>query len=153
MAMGAENNDIHKKYMALAVEESRKCVPSPTSYRVGAVIATAKGEVFTGYTHETGVSNHAEEEAVAKAKKAGAELRGASIYSSMEPCSERKSKPVSCSRLIINEGFAEVYYALPEPPNFVTCRGHEILAEADIVTVHLTGFELLVEEINSHILS
>lgn len=146
-------NNIHEQYMAMAVEQSRNCVPSSGAYSVGAVVVTVAGEVFAGYTHETGVSNHAEEEAVIKAKAAGAVLRGASVYSSMEPCSERKSKPVSCSRLIIDEGFAEVYYALPEPPDFVKCRGHEILSGAGIRTVCLHGFERAVEEINSHILN
>ena len=71
----------------------RKCTPSATSYCVGAVVAPADGAgSFTGHTHETSPTHHAEQEAIRKALDAGAELRGAAIYSSMEPCSQRKSE-------------------------------------------------------------
>lgn len=138
--------------MALAVEQSRNCVPSPGAYSVGAVIVTINRDIFTGYTHETGMSNHAEEEAILKAKKAGVDLKNAVMYSSMEPCSDRKSKPTPCAKLIIGEGFSEAYYALPEPPNFVKCHGHQMLKEAGIKTVYLRGFKQQVEEINAHII-
>ena len=41
------------RYLRMAVDEGRKCTPSPTSYCVGAVVATADGRIFAGYTHET----------------------------------------------------------------------------------------------------
>ena len=89
-----------------AIELSLQSPPSPTSYRVGAVVRTARGELFTGYTHETSPTHHAEQEAVAKALAAGAELRGAAMYSSMEPCSRRSSEPESCSAMMLRLGFA-----------------------------------------------
>lgn len=144
------NDDL--KYLEIAVEESRKSAPVPGSYRVGAVIVTVSGQVFKGYTHETGEHNHAEEEAVAKAMQAGATLRGATIYSSMEPCSVRKSKPLSCAQLIISHGFARAVYALPEPPVFVECHGAATLTAAG---VEVRCFEALAPEvrhINGHLL-
>lgn len=90
-------------------------MPSRTSYCVGAVVALPDGRSFTGYTHETSPTHHAEQEAIRKALDAGAELRGAAIYSSMEPCSQRKSEPESCTQLILRHGFARVVFALYEP--------------------------------------
>ena len=55
------------RYLRMAVDEGRKCTPSPTSYCVGAVVATADGRIFAGYTHETSATHHAEQEAIAKA--------------------------------------------------------------------------------------
>lgn len=69
------------RYLRMAVDEGRKCTPSPTSYCVGAVVATADGRIFAGYTHETSATHHAEQEAIAKALAAGAVLRGAAMYS------------------------------------------------------------------------
>ncbi|MFR7603014.1 MAG: hypothetical protein ACLUYV_04210 [Alistipes shahii] len=63
---------------------------------------------------------------------AGAELRGAAIYSSMEPCSQRKSEPESCTQLILRHGFARVVFALYEPDRFVRCRGAQTLREAGV---------------------
>ena len=65
------------RHLRMAVDEGRKCTPGPTSYCVGAVVVTADGRIFAGYTHETSATHHAEQEAIAKALAAGAELRGA----------------------------------------------------------------------------
>lgn len=141
-----------KEYLQLAIDESRKCTPSYGSYRVGAVIVAADGRVYTGHTHETGPHNHAEEEAVARALRDGAELAGATIYSSMEPCSARASKPVSCSQLIINHGLRRVVYALGEPPVFVDCHGAANLAAAGIEVVRIDELSQQVRDINAHLL-
>ena len=69
---------------------------------------------------------------IAKALAAGAELRGAAMYSSMEPCSQRKSEPESCTQLILRHGFARVVFALYEPDRFVRCRGAQTLREAGV---------------------
>ncbi len=135
-----------------AIELSRKCVPSPTAYCVGAVVITADGSKFTGYTHETGPAKHAEEEAIAKAEAVGAQLHGAAIYSSMEPCTHRVSKPISCSRLIIEKGFSRVVYALAEPPELAQCQGYQMLSEAGLEVVHVPELGAEVRRINAHIL-
>ena len=69
---------------------------------------------------------------IAKALAAGAVLRGAAMYSSMEPCSQRKSEPESCTQLILRHGFARVVFALYEPDRFVRCRGAQTLREAGV---------------------
>lgn len=141
-----------REYLQMAVDESRKCTPSRGAYSVGAVIVTREGRVFKGYTHETDPRNHAEEEAIAKAVAAGADLRGAAIYSSMEPCSTRASKPVSCSEHIIRNGFSKVVYALGEPPVFVRCSGASDLAAAGIEVMRMAELAPQVEDINRHLL-
>ena len=70
--------------------------------------------------------------AYAAALAAGAVLRGAAMYSSMEPCSRRASEPESCTQLIIRHGFARAAFALYEPDCFVCCRGAQTLREAGV---------------------
>lgn len=127
-----DTRDEDLRYLTQAVAEGLRCVPSRTSYCVGAVVALPDGRSFTGYTHETSPTHHAEQEAIRKALDAGAELRGAAIYSSMEPCSQRKSEPESCTQLILRHGFARVVFALYEPDRFVCCRGAQTLREAGV---------------------
>lgn len=127
-----DTRDEDLRYLTQAVAEGLRCVPSRTSYCVGAVVALPDGRSFTGYTHETSPTHHAEQEAIRKALDAGAELRGAAIYSSMEPCSQRKSEPESCTQLILRHGFARVVFALYEPDRFVRCRGAQTLREAGV---------------------
>ena len=119
-------------YLAQAVAAGRLCTPSATSYCVGAVVVLTDGRTFTGHTHETSPTHHAEQEAIRKALDAGADLRGAAIYSSMEPCSQRSSEPESCTQLILRHGFARVAFALYEPDRFVCCRGAQTLREAGV---------------------
>ena len=138
-------------YLRRAIEESRKCTPSATSYCVGAVVRTAEGTVFTGYTHETSPTHHAEQEAVAKALAAGADLRGATIYSSMEPCSQRSSEPESCSGLILRHGFARVVFALYEPDCFVACHGALNLRQSGVEVRAYPALSSEVRLINGHI--
>ncbi len=134
-----------------AIDLSRLCTPSATSYCVGAVIVTAAGEVFEGYTHQSSPTNHAEQEAIRQACDAGADLRGATIYSSMEPCSSRKSEQESCSELIIRHGFARVVFALYEPSCFVSCHGALNMRLAGIRVSVLTTLASQVSAINGHI--
>lgn len=135
-----------------AIEVSRHSPPSATAYRVGAVVVAVDGRAFEGYTHETGPRNHAEEEAIAKAVNAGVNLSGAAIYASMEPCSTRASKPVSCSELIIGHGMRKVVYALGEPPLFATCTGAANLAAAGVEVVQIADLADEVRRVNGHLL-
>ena len=140
-----------RRQLAKAIELSRRCVPCASCYRVGAVAVTASGERFTGYTHETSATHHAEQEAVAKALAAGADLRGAAMYSSMEPCSCRRSEPESCSDLLVRLGFARAVFALYEPDCFVRCQGALRLREAGIEVRAYPDMGEEVRRINAHI--
>ncbi len=141
--------DLH--YLRMAIGQSRRCTPCATCYRVGAVIVTRSGEIYTGYTHETSPTHHAEQEAIAKALAAGADLQGGTIYSSMEPCSTRSSEPESCSELILRYGFLRTVFALYEPSCFVCCQGVMRLREKG---VEVRVYEELGDEvraINAHL--
>ena len=122
-ALGQQATDRTRLLQAIGL--SLKCPPSDKAYSVGAVLVTRDGQVFTGYSRETAPDNHAEEEAILKAEQAGATLEGATIYSSMEPCSTRRSKPRSCSALIIDRRMKRVVFAVREPDRFVRCRGEQ----------------------------
>ena len=159
-AMRVETYHLHpfdeqkdREYLMRAIERSRHCTPSPTCYCVGAVIVTAEGEVFDGYTTETAPTHHAEQAAILKAQKAGANLKGATIYSSMEPCSQRSSEKESCSQIIIRLGFARAVFALYEPSHFVVCQGTMNMRKAGIVVSVISDMAHIVKQINHHILT
>ncbi|MDE6374916.1 MAG: dihydrofolate reductase family protein [Alistipes sp.] len=139
------------RHLHLAVEESRKCRPCATSYCVGAVIVTTDGQVFRGHTHETSATHHAEQEAIKKALAAGARLQGATIYTSMEPCSKRASEPESCTELILRHGFARVVFAFYEPDRFVACRGALTLREAGVEVIYRPELAAEVRAANAHL--
>ncbi|MBR5850541.1 MAG: dihydrofolate reductase family protein [Alistipes sp.] len=134
-----------------AIAVSRNCPISQSCYRVGALIITPSGERFTGYTHESSATHHAEQEAVIKAEAAGVSLRGATIYTSMEPCSKRASEPESCTQLILRHGFARVVFACYEPACFVCCEGAYTLRRAGVEVAVYPALSEKVLQINKHL--
>jgi diaminohydroxyphosphoribosylaminopyrimidine deaminase/5-amino-6-(5-phosphoribosylamino)uracil reductase len=142
-------SDAH--WLAAAIQCSRLSPPAPDHYAVGAVVVGADGRVLaTGYTGETDPHYHAEEAALAKL--AGIDLTGATIYSSLEPCTTRRSRPRSCADLILDAGLRRVVFALREPPVFADGRGIERLVAAGVEVIELPSFGPMVVEINEHVL-
>ncbi|NEE12986.1 5-amino-6-(5-phosphoribosylamino)uracil reductase, partial [Streptomyces sp. SID7499] len=96
----------------LACELASLCPPSATAFSVGAVIVAADGtELARGYSRERNPHDHAEEGALAKLSAGDARLSTATIYSSLEPCAKRASRPRPCAQLIQDAGLRRVVTA------------------------------------------
>jgi diaminohydroxyphosphoribosylaminopyrimidine deaminase/5-amino-6-(5-phosphoribosylamino)uracil reductase len=143
-----------RNWLKAAIELSRQSRPTPTNYAVGAIIVDNRGLVIsTGYTGEIGPRDHAEEVALEKlAHGSGIDLSQATVYSSLEPCTTRKSRPGTCTELILAAGIKRVVFALPEPPIFADCHGVEILRNGGAEVLAITELAPLVAEVNAHIL-
>jgi riboflavin biosynthesis pyrimidine reductase/pyrimidine deaminase RibD-like protein len=138
-----------RHWLALAVELSRQCPPSDTAFAVGAVVVDARGEeIARGYSRETDDRVHAEESALAKLDPADPRLATATIYSSLEPCSRRSSRPRTCTELILDAGIPRVVFALREPPTFVDGHGAELLVSAGRTVVERPDLAQAVREVN-----
>ena len=140
-----------RRYLLEAIAESEQCPICRSCYRVGAVIITQAGERFAGYTHESSATHHAEQEALLKAVAAQADLRGATIYTSMEPCSKRSSEPESCTQLILRHGFSRVVFACYEPDCFVACEGAYTLRTAGVEVAVYPDLKAEVLRVNRHL--
>ncbi|MEV6595726.1 deaminase [Actinoplanes sp. NPDC051346] len=149
---GASSED--RSWLTAAVEMSRLSPPTSTNYAVGAIIVDRRGSVLaTGYTGEIGPRDHAEEAALAKLSvRPGIDLSQATIYSSLEPCTARKSRPGTCTDLILAAGIGRVVLALREPLLFADCHGVESLREGGVEVIEITDLAYLVREINAHVL-
>jgi diaminohydroxyphosphoribosylaminopyrimidine deaminase/5-amino-6-(5-phosphoribosylamino)uracil reductase len=142
-----------ERWMGVAVELASLCPPSDTAYSVGAVIVGADGaEVSRGFSREDDPLVHAEESALQKVAAGDPRLAGATIYSTLEPCSRRKSRPRSCTQLIIAAGLRRVVIAWREPPLFVAdAQGAELLAAAGLAVDELPGFAEQAAAPNRHL--
>lgn len=151
--MGSSQIDIDRRWMNIALAQGHLCPPSETAYSVGAVIVDDDGEeIARGYSREVDERVHAEEAALAKVAPDDPRLRGATIYSTLEPCSQRKSRPRSCTRLILDAGLRRVVIAWREPSLFVAdCHGVELLEEAGVVVVELPEFADAAKAANRHL--
>jgi len=139
------------RWMSRAVELAHRSPRSSTAFAVGAVIVGADGdEIACGWSRDVDPMVHAEESALLRA---GAGLRQATLYSSLEPCSKRASRPeATCTSLIIAAGIPRVVLAWREPDLFVTCEGLALLTAAGIEVVELPAFAEQARAANAHLL-
>ncbi len=147
-------DDDDERWMRVAVELAWLCPPSATAYSVGAVIVGADGnEVSRGYSREGGDPLvHAEESALGKLAAGDPRLAGATIYSTLEPCSQRKSRPRTCTQLIIASGIRRVVIAWREPGLFVAdCQGAELLTQAGLDVTEMPSFAAQAAAPNRHL--
>ncbi|MDQ4033534.1 MAG: dCMP deaminase [Actinomycetota bacterium] len=145
--------DRDRGHLQHAIELAQRCPVSPTAFSVGAVIIDAKGGVLaTGYSRETDPHDHAEEAALAKLASDDARLGKATLYSSLEPCSARASRPRSCTELILATPISRIVFAWREPALFVDCQGAELLRAAGREVVELPELAHLVRHTNHHLL-
>lgn len=111
------------RWLREAIELSRRCLPSETAFSVGAVLVSDAGDVIaTGYSRELDPKDHAEEVALARAAD-DPRLARSTLYSSLEPCLSRASRPRSCAELIVAAGIPRVVIAWLEPPLFTAGGG------------------------------
>jgi diaminohydroxyphosphoribosylaminopyrimidine deaminase / 5-amino-6-(5-phosphoribosylamino)uracil reductase len=130
---------VDARFMTLALALGRRGLgntwPNPA---VGAVIVRNETDgpvvVGRGWT-QPGGRPHAEVEAL---RRAGAAARGATIYTTLEPCSHFGQTP-PCADAIIAAGIARVVSALDDPNPEIAGEGYRRLRAAGITVVTGVG--------------
>jgi riboflavin-specific deaminase-like protein len=150
---GAVAGGADRDWLAYGIGLSRACPPSASAFCVGAVVVAADGSVLaTGYSREGGGHDHAEEAALAKLDPADPRLAGATLYSSLEPCRSRASRPRPCVDLIIAAGLRRVVIAWREPPVFAPGGGAARLGEAGVTVVDIPDLAAQARAVNAAVL-
>ncbi|GHD14873.1 hypothetical protein GCM10007147_01380 [Nocardiopsis kunsanensis] len=140
-------------WLRYTVELSGHCPPSRTAFSVGAVVVAADGTVLgQGYSRRDDPHDHAEEAALRGIRPEDPHLAGATIYSSLEPCSSRSSRPRACSTLILATPLPRVVFAWREPELFVDCEGAERLCAAGRTVIERPDLAGGVRAANAHLL-
>jgi diaminohydroxyphosphoribosylaminopyrimidine deaminase / 5-amino-6-(5-phosphoribosylamino)uracil reductase len=120
------------QWMELALVEATKGIgrtaPNPP---VGAVIVK-DGVVLGKGWHRAAGQPHAEREALADA--AGKDVRGSTIYITLEPCSTHGRTP-PCTQALIDAGVARVVYACVDQNPAHAGRADQVLTAAGIEVV------------------
>ena len=150
---GAMASAADRGWLARAIDLSRCSPPSQTAYAVGAIIVAADGAVLAiGHSRETSPLDHAEEVALAKLGPAAPGLGGATLYSSLEPCRFRASRPHPCAELIVGTGLRRVVIAWREPPVFAPGGGAARLGLAGVTVVEIPDLAAQARAVNAVVL-
>jgi diaminohydroxyphosphoribosylaminopyrimidine deaminase/5-amino-6-(5-phosphoribosylamino)uracil reductase len=149
----AADRDQDLRWIRRAIDLAALCPPAAGAYSVGAVIVGEDGtELATGYSRESDLHEHAEEAALAKLSEDDPRLARATIYSTLEPCSQRRSPRAPCAQRILAAGIPRVVIAWREPSLFVDdCVGYEQLVEAGVTVVELPELMAAAKAVNSHL--
>ncbi|HEV7674575.1 MAG TPA: deaminase [Candidatus Angelobacter sp.] len=119
-----------RKFCQAAIAEARKSVAEDDRLhpKVGVVIVKDGKILATGYRGESGKGDHGEYCALKKLTPA--DVQGATAYTTLEPCSERKPPKKSCTDRLIEGKVARVVYGMGD--KHVSVYGHPSLQEAGI---------------------
>ena len=121
-----------RRALALARRAEGQTRPNPP---VGAILVAADGETVLGqgWHHRAGAP-HAEVEAFLDAERRGADVRGATLYVTLEPCSTTGRTP-PCTERILASGVRRVVVGSVDANPRHTGRGLDILRAAGIEVV------------------
>ncbi len=123
----AQPSGIWEDLHSLATQSLTLSQPNP---RVACVLSSVNGRRLSGHTQRAG-SDHAEIQALKAAHAEGADVHGATVYVTLEPCSHHGRTPPCCDALIA-AGVSRVVVATTDPNPLVAGRGIERLRAAGI---------------------
>ena len=129
-----------RRAIALAASVRMRTSPNPW---VGAVAVSADGTevVVEGATEPPG-GDHAEVQALRRARASGVDLRGTTVVTTLEPCSHHGRTP-PCADALLEAGVARVVVGVLDPDPQVAGRGVERLrAAGKEVVVGVLGDEV-----------
>lgn len=129
----------NREFMELAMELASKCVSEEgkISPKVGAVVVRDGVILASAYRGELKPGEHAEYTLLER-KLNGVDLEGATLYSTLEPCTHRNHPKVSCTDRVIERNLKRVVIGTLDPNQTIRGLGELRLQDAG---VEITRFD------------
>ncbi len=143
-----DGND-DRRFALLAIEEAKKSVAEDRRAhpKVGAVIVK-DGKVLAKAHRGENPKSHAEYVALEK-KLSSETLAGATVYTTLEPCTKRNSPKICCAQRLVDRRVTRVFIGMLDPNPDVRGLGDQLLSEAGIETqLFPRDLRAQVEEMN-----
>jgi pyrimidine deaminase RibD-like protein len=138
------------RYFALlAIEEAKKSIPEDDRPhpKVGAVIVK-DGKILTKAHRGENLKSHAEYIAL-EVKLPDETVAGATVYTTLEPCTKRNAPKICCAQRLVDRRVARVFIGMPDPNPDIRGLGDQLLNEAGIeIQLFPRDLRMQVEEMN-----
>src|SRR6266446_3078578 len=146
----ADGADRDRTFARLAIDEARKSIPESDGRphpKVGAVVVKDGKVLSTAHRGEV-PGNHAEFTALER-NLPDVAVAGATVYTTLEPCTTRNPPKIPCADRLIERRVARVVIGILDPDDRIRGKGQRKLSNAGIETAlfpHDLAME--VEELN-----
>ena len=130
----SSNDAEDRKFAELAVKEARKSIPEDGRVhpKVGVVVVKDGHILATAHRGEI-PQGHAEFIALEK-KLAAISVSGATVYTTLEPCTSRNHPKIPCANRLVDRKVTRVVIGMLDPDNKISGRGQRTLRKAGIAT-------------------
>jgi pyrimidine deaminase RibD-like protein len=126
-------DDRHRSFAETSVQQGKlSSSESDGKPLVGVVIARGDIELGRGYRGKTGEGHHAEYGLIRQLEAQGEDLRGVTVYTTLEPCSSRNHPKVPCAQHLIDAGISEVHIGMYDPNPRIYRDGWRMFRDAGI---------------------
>jgi pyrimidine deaminase RibD-like protein len=123
-----------RKFSRLAIEEAWKSVPEDGRVHPKVGVVVVKDGVVIASAHRGEIPGcHAEYIALEK-KPSESSLAGATVYTTLEPCTARNHPKLPCAVRLADRKVARVVIGMLDPDNRISGRGQRALRKAGIGT-------------------
>jgi pyrimidine deaminase RibD-like protein len=122
-------------YIRMAIEAARKCEPEDarTHPKVGVVVVHAGNLLTVASRGELNAGEHAEYTALER-KLEHHSLVGATVYTTLEPCTSRSHPKLPCAERLIERKVDRVCIGMLDPNPTISGKGQRRLRDANITT-------------------
>jgi pyrimidine deaminase RibD-like protein len=145
-----QGRDLDRKFMERAVEAARKSASEDDRVHpnVGVVVVKNGKELATAHRGEMAPGDHAEFTALEK-KLLGDVVAGATVYTTLEPCTTRKHPKWPCADRLIERRVKRVVIGMLDPNPEIRGKGYQRLRNANIgVDLFDDDLKAEIEEMN-----
>ena len=126
--------DDDRKFAQLAIEEARKSMPEDDRVHPKVGVVVVKDGLVIASAHRGEIPQcHAEYIALEK-KLTDVSLSGATVYTTLEPCTARNHPKVPCAIRLTERKVARVVIGMLDPDNRISGLGQRALRKAGIAT-------------------